>query len=139
MRYLRFLFKKTVCIFLLFSISSLVLSSEDQGKPTLRIANWSEYLLVDDKVPSTASWVEKSPLIKQFTEQCNCEVDYQEYDSTQEILIKLEQIPNYYDVVVVSSGDVTRLLKGGLLDTIDQKQLENFDPANYSGFQRVTT
>lgn len=88
--------------------------------------------MVDDKVPSTASWVERSPLIKQFTDQCNCEVDYQEYDSTQEILLKLEQIPNYYDVVVVSSGDVTRLLKSGLLDTINHKQLENFDPANYA-------
>lgn len=114
------------------SQESVTKALSNVSKPTLRIANWSEFIPVDDAVPTTAPWTERSPLLGAFAQKCQCNIEYLEYEAAQELVLRLEQVPDYYDVVILSNGDVLRLRRHNLLDKLDHSKIKSFSASNYA-------
>jgi spermidine/putrescine-binding protein len=99
-----------------------------QGKPTLNIFIWSEYL--PDEV------------IAEFTQRTGIRVNYDTYDSNEALLEKLQSGVADYDLVVPSDYMVSILIEKGLLQEIDHAKIatwgnlnpkflnKHFDPEN---------
>lgn len=116
------------------SVDAQVIFSQSAAdtKPTLRVANWSEFIPLDDAVPASAPWTERSPLLGAFAKRCNCNIEYLEYEAAQELVLRLEQVPDYYDVVILSNGDVMRLRNNGLLEKLDHSKIKSFASDNFT-------
>ena len=93
--------------------------------PALRIYNWSTYIDLDDTVPTNRPVAERSPTLRKFAAQFHCRVEYYEYDSSDEMLAKLMNMPGFFDVVVASSEDAMALQAAGKLAPVPESAVPN--------------
>ncbi|MEW6399977.1 MAG: spermidine/putrescine ABC transporter substrate-binding protein [Bacillota bacterium] len=85
---------------------------EPQLSDTLNVFNWTEYL------PQEA--------IDKFQEEFHVKVNYDTYSSNEEMLAKLQAGASGYDLVVPSDYMIEVMIKQGLLEKIDLKNIPNF-------------
>jgi spermidine/putrescine-binding protein len=79
---------------------------------TLNLYAWSEY------VPQQ--------MLDDFTKKYGITVNYDTYESNEEMLAKLQAGASGYDVIIPSDYTVAIMIKQGMLETIDVTQLSNF-------------
>jgi spermidine/putrescine transport system permease protein len=84
----------------------------EANRRTLSVYIWSNYL--SDKI------------VKDFSERYDVDVHVELYDSNEALLAKLQTGVANYDVVVPSDYMVEILSRGGLLEQIDTRRLQNF-------------
>ncbi|AWZ48581.1 spermidine/putrescine ABC transporter substrate-binding protein [Clostridiaceae bacterium 14S0207] len=78
----------------------------------LKVYNWGDY-------------IDKS-LLKEFENKYNIKVIYGEYATNEEMFVKLRNSPGQYDVVVPSDYMITKMIKEGLLEKLDFKNIPNY-------------
>lgn len=117
---------------LLLALLSLALAlppsarAEEATRPVLRIFNWSTYIDVDESVPETEPMARRSPTLRAFAEQFGCDIDYQEYDSEDDMIGKLQGLPGFYDVVIMTAGRPTDLFTAsGRLEPLTRDRIPN--------------
>jgi spermidine/putrescine transport system substrate-binding protein len=92
-------------------------------KPKLYIYNWTYY--TPDSV------------LRQFEEEYNCKVVYDQYSSNEELLAKLISGGTGYDLVFPSGDHVSILIKQNLLEKIDKSKLTNLGNIDPQVLQRA--
>jgi len=108
------LFKKVGCIML---IGTLVLgvsgcSKAKASKGELNVFNWTEYM--------------PESVIKQFEEETGIKVNYSTFSSNEDMLAKVQsEAPGTYDIVVPSDYMVDLMVKQGMLEEINKKNIPN--------------
>lgn len=95
-------------------------------KPVLRILNWSDYIAVDEEKDSSVSLDERAFALAEFARQNNCRIEYYEYEETAEAFSRIRNSSGFYDVAIVSMGEVGRMSEGGYLETLDRSRLRNY-------------
>lgn len=85
---------------------------QKENKNSITVYNWGEYI-----DPQT---------IKMFEKESGLKVNYQTYASNEDLYVKLKQNTDSYDVVVPSDYMIERLIKEGLVQKIDFKNIPNF-------------
>src|SRR4030066_42027 len=107
---------KTINYLVILAVLTLMLVACGGGgaKSTeLNFYGWSEY------VPQA--------LLDGFTQETGIKVNYDTYSSNEELLAKLQAGASGYDVIIPSDYTVAILIKQGLLEEIDLKQIPNFE------------
>jgi len=107
---------KTINYLVILAVLTLMLVACSGGgaKSTeLNLYGWSEY------VPQA--------LLDGFTQETGIKVNYDTYSSNEELLAKLQAGASGYDVIIPSDYTVAILIKQGLLEEIDLKQIPNFE------------
>ncbi|MEP7285894.1 MAG: spermidine/putrescine ABC transporter substrate-binding protein [Chloroflexota bacterium] len=84
----------------------------DGQKPVLNVYNWTTYIAEDT--------------VSNFEKLYNVKVQYDTYGSNEELFAKLQAGNPGYDVVVPGDFNVQRMIKAGLLEDLDLKNLPNF-------------
>lgn len=98
--------EKLWCVLVFFlaplAISSLVMAEEEEVRRTITVYNWSDY------IPAGA--------LEDFTRRTGIDVDYQTYDSNEEMYQRIRrQSDGEVDVIVPSGYYVSKMQKEGLL------------------------
>lgn len=83
---------------------------------TINVLNWSGYL--------------SSDTLKQFEAKTGIHVNYNTYDSNDELYTKIKLQPGTYDLIVPSSYMIARMRKQGLLEKIDKSKLNYLKDIN---------
>lgn len=104
------LFGRLLCIIL---ITILILSCSAQKKKVLYVFNWTDYIAPE--------------LIAQFEKEHNCKIEYDTYNSNENMLTKLITSQSAYDIVVPSGDHVSILMKKDLLEPLDVTKLKNYN------------
>ncbi|MBB5020263.1 spermidine/putrescine transport system substrate-binding protein [Chitinivorax tropicus] len=89
------------------------LAGRGMAADTLHLYNWNNYI-----APKT---------IKRFEESCKCKVIQDFYAGMDEMQIKLAARGPVYDVLVPSDYAVPELIRKGLLQQLDRRQMPNFN------------
>lgn len=101
----------SICILLVFSITGCQnKKTEDSGK--LNVYNWGDY--IDPQV------------LKDFEKEYKIKINYEEYGNNEEMLAKIQSGGTNYDVIFPSEYMVESMIKQGLLQKIDMKNLPNY-------------
>jgi len=99
---------KTIILFLIFIFSAIVLTAPARAAEELNVLTWCDHTDPD--------------LLKPFEQKHNVRINMKEYDGTGVALALLEQSqPGDWDVFVVDSIDVKRVVKLGLLEPLNTK------------------
>lgn len=85
------------------------------ASPSLKIYNWTEYI--------------DSELLKEFTSKTDIAVEYELYESNEELYEKLKK-NNNYDIIFPSSSYIKTLKKENLIKKIDLQKLKNLKNIN---------
>lgn len=101
---------KLICIIL---VTFILLSCSAQKKKVLYVFNWTDYIAPE--------------LIAQFEKDHNCKIEYDTYNSNENMLTKLITSQSAYDIVVPSGDHVSILMKKDLLEPLDVTKLKNFN------------
>lgn len=94
-------------------------------KPTLRVLNWSEYIDLDDDLPADLPIAQRSPTLREFAEQNQCNVEYFEFDEFTDMVSQFLNLPGFYDIMVVTCGNTRQILSMDWLLPIPEDQLPN--------------
>lgn len=114
--------KTSLCVLALFATFIGTVSAE--APPVLRVLNWSgDYIDIDSSVDESKAIVERSPTLRKFMQEYKCTIEYDEYDSEDEMFKKVTTLPKYYDVVITDAIKV--LLSAGRLSGISEKAVPN--------------
>lgn len=68
---------------------------------------------------------ERSPTLGKFAQKHGCDIEYTEYDAEDELLKMIQNLPNYYDVVVTTTDIIKSLLAAGRLAKISPDLVPN--------------
>lgn len=98
----------------------------------------------EEKVLNIFTWATYFPddILKEFTEQTGIKVQYSNFDSNEEMLMKLQASQGGdYDIVLASDYIIEMARKQDLIDKLDKEQIPNFkniDPNFQSKFYDET-
>lgn len=92
--------------------AALALSASAKAADTLNVYTWSGYLPPE--------------VVKQFEKENNVTVTVDNYDSNETLLAKLKLGGNGYDIVFPSNNFVPILIKEGLIQKVDAKDLPGY-------------
>ncbi|MBF0225920.1 MAG: spermidine/putrescine ABC transporter substrate-binding protein [Desulfobacterales bacterium] len=113
-------------IMVIIIISLIPLNSIAADKPVLRILNWSEdYIEIDPSVDKDKPISERSPTLQKFSQKYGCNIQYDEYDTEDEMLKKLLNLPHYYDVLITTSDTIDKLRSADKLSLITSDLVPN--------------
>ena len=114
-----------VCLILLaaFTSGGSVFSAE---KPVLRIINWSEYIDLDSSEDEAKPIPDRSPTLRAFAIEFDCTVEYYEYESAEEYFHKTENMPQFYDLAIVSIDIASKLVAEKRLTPIAPESVPNW-------------
>lgn len=132
---MRKLISHTLAVALLWGMFGPVSWAAD--RPVLRVLNWSEYIDIDidpDADPELPI-AERSPTLIAFGEAHNCEVQYNEFETSEEAMRSLSQTPGYYDVVIIDDFAAEQLVGAGLAKTPDADKVRNLKHLNHAMLQ----
>ena len=106
----------------------------EDGKPVLRVLNWSSYIAVDS-ADETLPLPQRSPALRGFAAKEGCRVEYYEYAETAEAMSRVGKSLGFYDLVILSSNEVERMAQAGYLLRLDWSQIPNrrYLPAREDG------
>ncbi|WP_028829487.1 ABC transporter substrate-binding protein [Proteocatella sphenisci] len=100
-------------IMLIFTLGlSLTACGGSGSKEVLNVYNWGDY-------------IDKS-VIREFEDEFNVKVNYEEYATNEEMLAKIEAGGTAYDVIFPSEYMVEYMLSKDLLNELDYTNLDNF-------------
>lgn len=105
--------------------------------PILRILNWSEYIDMDAELDPGLPIAQQSPTLRSFAKKYGCEVEYSEFETSEEAMRLLGQTPGHYDVVIIDGANAEQLLRAGIAMRPDVSKIPNFkhiDPALLEAF-----
>jgi spermidine/putrescine transport system substrate-binding protein len=103
---------KKVLSVVLVCVMAIALSACGEKKETLRVYNVGQY--IDKKV------------VKDFEREYNVKVVYDEFNTNEELYVKIANGEAKYDVIVPSDYTVDRLIQEGRLAEIDKSKLTNY-------------
>lgn len=111
--------KKILICFLLavISIATLTGCSSSKDQVVLNVYNWGDY--IDESV------------LTDFEDETGIKVNYEMYATNEDMMVKLTQGGNSYDVVFPSEYMIEKMIKADMLEPIDKTKipnLENLDP-----------
>jgi spermidine/putrescine-binding protein len=101
-----------LCIFLLVMSMILTACGGPQKSTTLNLYAWSDY------VPQQ--------LLDDFTAKYGITVNYDTYESNEEMLAKIQAGASGYDVIIPSDYTVAIMIKQDMLELLDLSQITNF-------------
>ncbi|KAB3535438.1 ABC transporter substrate-binding protein [Alkaliphilus pronyensis] len=104
-------FKTTLALLLVASII-LAMTGCSEGKPTLKVYNWGDY--IDESV------------LVEFEEEYGIRVIYDTYATNEDMYIKIKAGGSDYDVAFPSDYMIERMIKEDLLHEIDFNNIPNF-------------
>ena len=102
----------------LLLVSGLTAAWAQEEEKVLNLFTWATYVHEDT--------------VKKFTEQTGIKVNYTNFESNEEMLLKLESAGTGYDVIIASDYAINTLREQGKLLKLDKAQLPNYsnlDPA----------
>lgn len=95
-------------------------------KPVLRVLNWaSDNIDIDSSMDPKQPITERSPSLKQFMADFNCDIEYSEYGDVEDLYKKMQNLPGYYDVLISSSDLIKRFLDAGKLARLELEMIPN--------------
>ncbi|WP_110942953.1 ABC transporter substrate-binding protein [Inediibacterium massiliense] len=110
---------KKIAVFLVLCMTIVLFSGCGQGKvnekgyyDTLNVYNWGDY--IDPSV------------LEDFEKEYGIKVNYDTFANNEEMLAKIQQGGNDYDVIFPSEYMIETMIKENLLQKLDYKNLPNF-------------
>ena len=100
----------------------------DDGKQTLNVYNWGDYIGED--------------VIEKFEDQFDCKVNYEMFEQNEDMYTKLKTVKGTYDVVIPSDYMIERMIREDMLAELNLDNIPNlqyisdyclnrdFDPGN---------
>ena len=101
-----------ICLGLLYS-RDFIDSSNSEGKQTLTIFNWGEYI--------------DPELIKKFEAETGISVVYETFDSNEALLTKVQSGSTPYDIIIPSDYMINKMRKLNLIKKLDHSKIEGLD------------
>ena len=102
--------------------------ANDDGKQTLNVYNWGDYIGED--------------VIEKFEDQFDCKVNYEMFEQNEDMYTKLKTVKGTYDVVIPSDYMIERMIREDMLAELNLDNIPNlqyisdyclnrdFDPGN---------
>lgn len=105
-------------ILLFFSILFFLVMGSGCGeqKETLNVYNWGEY--IDTEV------------IGEFEKEFNCKVNYETFNTNEDMYLKLKKSGSNYDVIFPSDYMIEKMIKEDMLLPIDHAKIQNYKEIN---------
>ena len=97
--------------------------SQPESKKTLHVLNWATYILMDEQPDPDKPLAQQSPVLRQFAEEFNCVVAYEEYYAEEHMVHKLLHIRDYYDVMIGSP--LREFVDSGFLADLNADKIPN--------------
>ena len=94
-------------------------SLQADERKVLNVVNWSWYIELDDVLSEELPVVERSPVLRQFMQEQNCDLNYVELNDEGAMRDYIYANPTGVDVINFSSGIVADLAARGVLAKID--------------------
>ncbi|MCI5675238.1 MAG: spermidine/putrescine ABC transporter substrate-binding protein [Ezakiella sp.] len=107
---------KIFSIMAIVVIAFIMLGCEEEDQETLVVYNWGDYI--------------DQELLRQFEEEENVRVIYQEYATNEDLYVKLSSSLEAIDVIIPSDYMLSRLIKEGLVQKIDMNNIPNLQDIN---------
>lgn len=104
--------KRTLRAILIILLTLFVLSGCSSSKEKLYVFNVGDYMDMD--------------LIKDFEEEFDCRVIYEEFASNEDLFVKIKTSKQAYDVIFPSDYMVERLVSQDLVQKLDKDKIENY-------------
>jgi len=95
--------------------------ADEPEQRTLNVVNWSWYIEVDDEADEELPLVLRSPVLRQFMREQNCDLSYVELDDEGAMRDYILANPGGVDVINFSTGIVADLASRGVLARIDEE------------------
>ncbi|MCB5251324.1 MAG: spermidine/putrescine ABC transporter substrate-binding protein [Candidatus Cloacimonadales bacterium] len=99
-------------ISLILTVMLLIVSCSGTKKQVLYVFNWTDYIAPE--------------LVQEFEKIYNCKVNYDTYNSNENMLTKMKTSNAAYDIIVPSGDHVTILKQEGMIEELDKSKLENY-------------
>ncbi|MEW5868831.1 MAG: spermidine/putrescine ABC transporter substrate-binding protein [Chloroflexota bacterium] len=107
---------KVFKVLALITITAMLVTAcgggSQKASTELNLYAWSEYI--------------PQALLDNFTAETGIKINYDAYSSNEELMAKLQAGASGYDVIIPSDYTVSILVKQGLLEKLDLKQIPNF-------------
>ncbi len=97
------------------------------AKPMLRVLNWELYIDLDPDVPEDRPTAERSPTLREFAEQFDCELIYDEYHSQEDLSTKFTYMGDYYDIFIFPSALAKPVIQNGWAQPIPRDRVPNVE------------
>lgn len=104
--------KRILRVILIAILTLFVLSGCSSSKEKLYVFNVGDYMDMD--------------LIKEFEEEFDCRVIYEEFASNEDLFVKIKTSKQAYDVIFPSDYMVERLVSQDLVQKLDKDKIENY-------------
>ncbi|WP_099950770.1 ABC transporter substrate-binding protein [Ezakiella peruensis] len=104
--------KRTLRVILIALLTLFVLSGCSSSKEKLYVFNVGDYMDMD--------------VIKDFEEEFDCKVIYEEYASNEDLFVKIKTSKQAYDVIFPSDYMLERLVSHDLVQKLDKEKIENY-------------
>lgn len=104
--------KRILRVTLIALLTLFVLSGCSSSKEKLYVFNVGDYMDMD--------------LIKEFEEEFDCRVIYEEFASNEDLFVKIKTSKQAYDVIFPSDYMVERLVSQDLVQKLDKDKIENY-------------
>lgn len=114
--------------------SAVAFAAEEAPKRHLRVANWSSYIDIDNPDESLPLEL-RSPTLRDFAEKFNCTIEYHEFDSPLNLILKFSQLNGFYDIMVASCNYSGTVMPLNVIMPFDESLIPNLrlldDAARY--------
>lgn len=97
---------------------------------TLSVANWGEYLCIDEKDMINVN--------EQFRALTGIKVNYTTYTNNEELYAKLKSGGANYDVVIPSDYMISRFINEGMITKLNYENIPNFDTKIMDTFKNLS-
>lgn len=104
--------KRILRVILIAILTLFVLSGCSSSKEKLYVFNVGDYMDMD--------------LIKEFEEEFDCRVIYEEFASNEDLFVKIKTSKQAYDVIFPSDYMLERLVSQDLVQKLDKDKIENY-------------
>ena len=104
--------KRILKVILITLFTLFVLSGCSSSKEKLYVFNVGDYMDMD--------------VIKDFEEEFDCKVIYEEYASNEDLFVKIKTSKQAYDVIFPSDYMLERLASHDLVEKLDKEKIENY-------------
>lgn len=105
-----------ISVMLLFSLCAC---GGDDGKVTINVYNWGEYIANGDD--GTLD------VIKEFEKATGIKVNYTTYATNEEMYAKIKNGAGDYDVIIPSDYMISRMIEEDMLEKLDYSNIPNYE------------
>lgn len=111
--------KKIFALFLAAMMLLSLASCGDDGKVTINVYNWGEY--ISDGEDGTLD------VIREFEQETGIKVNYTTYATNEEMYAKIKNGAGDYDVIIPSDYMISRMIEEDMLEKLDLENIKNYD------------